>query len=172
VVQSQRPSNARPPNVQSGKRDAAMLTSTPDHLVQLTRYHCRYLRRGANRPEPAQAFALHYRQAHTPLVQAVPDAVYPGMWRLLWPDGQLSDLANLSRIRDAAIAICERGPPQRDRFRLHWKINPSNSLSGGRTRARQRRGGPKMGISPSRDFGRRGPSPANPGSRTSRSASR
>jgi len=76
------------------------------------------------------AFALRYGHARTPLVQAVPDAVYPEMWRLLWPDGQLSDLANLSRIKDAAIAICERGPPARNRLRLHWEINRSNSPRG------------------------------------------
>jgi hypothetical protein len=85
---------------------------------------------------PPQPFALHYGRAHAPLVQAVPDAVWPGMWRLLWPDGRLSDLANLARIKDAAIAICERGPPQRDRHRLHWEISPSNSLWAGRTRVR------------------------------------
>jgi hypothetical protein len=30
---------------------------------------------------------------------------------MLWPDGRLSDLANLSRIKDAAVTILERGPP-------------------------------------------------------------
>jgi len=31
-------------------------------------------------------------------------------------------MANLSRIRDAAAAICERGPPGRNRRIFRWKI--------------------------------------------------
>jgi hypothetical protein len=27
---------------------------------------------------------------------------YPGMYRVRWPDGQLSDMANLSRVNDAS----------------------------------------------------------------------
>ena len=33
--------------------------------------------------------------------KAIPDAVYPGMWRVQWPDGRVSDMANLTRINDA-----------------------------------------------------------------------
>jgi hypothetical protein len=33
--------------------------------------------------------------------KAIPDAVYPDMWRVQWPDGRVSDMANLSRINDA-----------------------------------------------------------------------
>ena len=55
------------------------------------------------------------------MVSVVPDGVYPKMWRILWPDGQLSDMANLARIKDAAAVLCERGPPPRNRRRFHWK---------------------------------------------------
>ena len=35
------------------------------------------------------------------------DGKYPQMWRVLLPDGQLSDMANLTRIKDAALDIAE-----------------------------------------------------------------
>jgi len=63
--------------------------------------------------------ALHYGNAQSPLVRVVPDD--RGMWRMIWPDGRVFDLANLVRIKDAAEAICERGPPARNRARFHWK---------------------------------------------------
>ena len=37
-----------------------------------------------------------------------PDANWPGMWRVRL-GGMLSDLANLSRVKDAAISIVLRG---------------------------------------------------------------
>ncbi len=37
----------------------------------------------------------------------VPDAVYPGMWRVQWPDDRLSDMANLARAKDAAACFME-----------------------------------------------------------------
>jgi hypothetical protein len=36
-----------------------------------------------------------------------PDAIYPGMWRVRWPDGRLSDMVNLSRAKDAIAAFIE-----------------------------------------------------------------
>jgi hypothetical protein len=64
---------------------------------------------------------LHYASAKHPLAEIIPDANWPGMWRVRWPDGSLSDLTNLSRARDAAIAIAERGPPARNRCLLSWR---------------------------------------------------
>jgi hypothetical protein len=78
--------------------------------------------------------ALYYGTARTPLVRVIPDIVYPGMYRLRWPDGQVSDLANLSRIKDAALVLCAVGPPIRNPQRLHWELDRSNSRSGARTR--------------------------------------
>jgi hypothetical protein len=75
--------------------------------------------------------ALYNGRARRPLVRIVPDPVYPGMWRLAWPDGGMSDMANLSRIKDAAIALCERGPPQRNRRCLDWKKDLSKTAIGG-----------------------------------------
>ena len=79
---------------------AATPTSTADHTV--TRL----------RPTVAAYAALHYGTSPTPMVRIVPDECWPGMWRMVWPDGTQSDMANLARIKDAAAAICERGPPR------------------------------------------------------------
>jgi hypothetical protein len=38
----------------------------------------------------------------------VPDTVYAGMWRIRRADGSLSDMANLTRARDATIAMVLR----------------------------------------------------------------
>ena len=34
--------------------------------------------------------------------RVIPDETYPGMFRVRWPDGKLSDMVNLSRANDAA----------------------------------------------------------------------
>ena len=41
--------------------------------------------------------------------KAIPDATYPGMWRVQWPDGRLSDMANLSRVNDAISHVTKEG---------------------------------------------------------------
>jgi hypothetical protein len=37
----------------------------------------------------------------------VPEAVHPGMWRVRWPDGRLSDITNLTRAKDAVACFIE-----------------------------------------------------------------
>lgn len=76
-------------------------------------------------PPQAAYWALHYGGARTPLVRAVPDGRWPGMYRLAWPDGSISDLANLARCRDAAVVICQRGPPPKNWQLFRW--NPSEA---------------------------------------------
>ena len=72
--------------------------------------------------EPQAVWALRYGDTRTPLAQVVTDDRWPNlMWRIVWPDGRSSDLGNLSRIRDAAKVLCQRGPPQR---------NPNLSVGG------------------------------------------
>jgi hypothetical protein len=68
-------------------------------------------------------YALHHGNAQTPMVRVVPDARWPGMWRMLWPDGRLSDMTNLARAKDAASTLCERESPGKDRRRFHWKAS-------------------------------------------------
>ena len=63
-------------------------------------------------PQDNDGCALHYGAARLPVLHVVPDATYPGMWRVRTPDGGLSDMVNLSRAKDAAVAIAERGPPR------------------------------------------------------------
>jgi hypothetical protein len=51
-------------------------------------------------------------------VHVVPDATYPNMWRVQWPDGLLSDMVNLSRANDDAARFNEtREREQRGRQR-------------------------------------------------------
>lgn len=38
----------------------------------------------------------------------VQDTVYPTMWRVLWPDGELSDMVNKTRAKDAIRAFEDR----------------------------------------------------------------
>src|SRR5258705_7438935 len=58
------------------------------------------------------SYALHYGNARSPMVRVVTDDHWPDMWRMLSPDRQLSDMTNLSRIKDAAAEICDREPPR------------------------------------------------------------
>jgi hypothetical protein len=37
----------------------------------------------------------------------IPDSVYPGMYRVRWADGRLSDMTNLSRAHDALASLQE-----------------------------------------------------------------
>jgi hypothetical protein len=72
----------------------------------------------ARTPKAKTTYALHYGSTERPLAAVVPDSRWPGMWRIAWPDGELSDMANLSRAKDAAEVICATG---RKSSLLHWK---------------------------------------------------
>ena len=39
--------------------------------------------------------------------RVISDEIYPGMYRVRWPDGKLSDMVNLSRANDAAARFNE-----------------------------------------------------------------
>ena len=43
--------------------------------------------------------------SNVPAMTVVPDKTYPNMWRILDRAGNLSDLGNISRVKDAATAI-------------------------------------------------------------------
>jgi hypothetical protein len=47
----------------------------------------------------------------------MPDATRPGMWRVRWPDGRLSDITNLTRAKDAINCFMET--EERRRRRRH-----------------------------------------------------
>jgi hypothetical protein len=74
--------------------------------------------------EDGTAWALQDGNSPRTLVYVVPDAVYAGMWRIAWPDGRLSDMVNLSRAKDAAMAWGQRNAPGKDRNRLGWEKHP------------------------------------------------
>jgi hypothetical protein len=87
-----------------------------------------------NHFEPrGQAYCLHYGNARTPLCRVIPDEAFAAMYRIEWPGGERSVMANLSRARDAAAAICERGPPARNRRLFRWEsaeLDTSKTCSG------------------------------------------
>ena len=69
---------------------------------------------------------LHYGKSKKP------DDRYPTMWRIHWPDGSVSDMVNLTRAKDAAQAIAQRGPPPqppRNRRSFHWKQDMSKTAT-------------------------------------------
>lgn len=70
----------------------------------------------------SKTYHLLYGRARRPLATVVPDSRWPDMWRIAWPDGQVSDMVNLTHAKDAAAAIAERGPPSRYRRLLRWEI--------------------------------------------------
>ena len=44
--------------------------------------------------------------------KAIPDPVHVGMYRVQWPDGRISDMANISRVNDAIAEYREKGSPR------------------------------------------------------------
>jgi hypothetical protein len=50
-------------------------------------------------PQSAQVYTLHRGRSRRPLVRIIPCR---SLYRVEWPDGSLSDLANLTRCRQAA----------------------------------------------------------------------
>jgi hypothetical protein len=51
------------------------------------------------------SLSLHLGRQVSSLLRVVPDTKWPAMWRIEFPDGKLSDLGNLTRIKDAAAGI-------------------------------------------------------------------
>jgi hypothetical protein len=52
--------------------------------------------------EADNGYTLHLGRSQKALLKVVPDAVYPGMWRVLQA-GCLSDVVNLTRAKDAGM---------------------------------------------------------------------
>jgi hypothetical protein len=48
---------------------------------------------------------LYLKGRRRPVAGIEPDAQWAGMWRVRRPGGSLSDMVNLSRARDAAVAV-------------------------------------------------------------------
>lgn len=69
------------------------------------------------------AWVLRYGRQTKPLVTVRPDAQWPSMWRLHWPDGSISDMVNLSRAKDAAMVLAMRTVPGNKPQLLHWMVD-------------------------------------------------
>jgi len=82
-------------------------------------------------PKPHPQYALHYGGSAKTLALVIPDDIWPGMWRIAWPDGRLSDMVNLTRAKDAAEVLAERGPPHRNPRLFHWESHAHDSPAEG-----------------------------------------
>jgi hypothetical protein len=75
--------------------------------------------------------------------KVVPDAARPGMWRVRWPDGRLSDMTNLTRAKDAVTCFMEteerrqRGRHSPSEGRLCVKTNSWGKGPAAESRTRQ-----------------------------------
>ena len=84
-----------PPSTQSGESQS----KTPAAIVGRDRLFWR---------SDGQRLWLFHRTSHCPLIGVEPDSKYPKMFRVRYRDGALSDMVNLTRAKDAAIAIALR----------------------------------------------------------------
>ena len=66
------------------------------------------------------SYLLRYGQNKKVLARVLPDEKYPTMWRIHWPDGEVSDMVNLSRACDAGAVLLRRRRPELDWKLLHW----------------------------------------------------
>jgi hypothetical protein len=73
------------------------------------------------------------------LAVIVPDAAWPGMWRVS-AGGQVSDMVNVARVRDAAIAFAERAG--RDPRTFRW--TPTTATAGLTHRGKSARASPSF----------------------------
>jgi hypothetical protein len=79
--------------------------------------------KASQRPKPSQAIVggdrlrwrkegdhlfLYHGSGNRPLVSVVPEPKYPGLFRVRYPSGALSDFVNLTRAKDAAAAFALR----------------------------------------------------------------
>jgi hypothetical protein len=53
----------------------------------------------------AEGWALNCYGRSGAVLHVVPDTVYPGMWRVRFLDGGVSDMANITWARDGAVSI-------------------------------------------------------------------
>jgi hypothetical protein len=102
----------------------------------------------------AVAYSLHY--GGKILAWVKPDSEWPGLWRIHWPDGSISDLTNLSRAKHAAVLIAADGPPERspDCFRRGWVIEPNANAQKSVSSEFDGNSDPKAGKAPKKKLSR------------------
>lgn len=91
----------------------------------------------------AGGLKLHYGRSRQAIVRVVADATWPGLYRIQFSDGTLSDAVNLTRVKDAALASALRtlnskaqetaaaGPPVRQIEGAAIAVPPRTCASGG-----------------------------------------
>src|SRR4030095_16201121 len=104
------PSPGRPPPHQPGKHASNLGLHEEDHPMTTL-----------------QVLSLHFGRSRQPLAWVVPDEKYPQMYRVHWPDGDTSDMVNLTRGRWAAVSICLRTAPSHDRRLFNWRAGRRRS---------------------------------------------
>ena len=104
--------NGKPSNIEDNEQQANWPNGPTEIIaekgavaLQILRT-CVKARSGAlGYPNGAKAAVAHSYGRHP---KAILDSVYPGMWRAGWPDGRVSDMANISRVNDAIACFLER----------------------------------------------------------------
>jgi len=72
--------------------------------------------------------SLYYGNSKKALAQVKPDERYSTMWRIHWPDGEVSDMVNLTRARDAARVLSRSKHPRLPHDDLlSWKQHAGQS---------------------------------------------
>jgi hypothetical protein len=64
------------------------------------------------------SYSLRYGKRTAAILHVVADKTYAGMWRIRFPDGALSDMANLTRAKDAALDHAQRITRDTKRHRI------------------------------------------------------
>ena len=71
------------------------------------------------------SYFLRYGKRTAAILHVVPDRTYPAMWRIRFPDGSHSDMANLTRAKDAALDHAQRITRDTKRHRIQRPQEPS-----------------------------------------------
>jgi hypothetical protein len=66
------------------------------------------------------------------LAEVIPDSTLPGMWRVQLPNGHRTDMVNLSRARDAAMALAVSYLNRQEREESAMGAPPMRESVGGR----------------------------------------
>jgi hypothetical protein len=73
----------------------------------------------------ARELRLHVGRRFTG-ISIVPVCAYPKMWRIRWPDGQLSPMGNITRAKEAAVLFA-RARARDWTTAIRWTNKPSAS---------------------------------------------
>jgi len=108
---------------------SSALSRTPDEFLPVTaKSSVNAVSESLARVPCGTEHHLFYGDSRKPIFRVVPDDFYPDMWRVMHPDGSLSDMANLTRAKDAAFVMADRGPPRRNQSLLHWKYQTQKEI--------------------------------------------